>query len=866
MKFERVFIENIPAHLTPLIGREQEVASVHVLLQHPEIRLLTLTGTGGVGKTRLGQQVATDVQMLFADGVYFVPLASIRESALVVPAIAQTLGLKEAGNRFLPDLLKAHLQDKDLLLLLDNFEQVLEAGPALTELLMDCPRLKMLVTSRAVLHISGEHEFPVPPLALPDLNRLPKTENLPQYAAVALFLQRARTIKSNFQMTDTNAREIVEICARLDGLPLAIELAVARLKLLTPQALLARLEHRLKVLNSGAKDLPARQQMLWNTITWSYDLLDANEQHLFRQLSVFVGGCTLEAVEEVCDSVGKLTLSVLDGVASLIDKSMLQTEQEDDEPRLMMLETIHEYGRERLKTSGEIEIARQAHAAYYLAFAEKVELHLIGTEQKKWLTRLERDHENLRIALDWLLQHGDDGVKKSLRLSVALWRFWQAHGHLSEGCNTLERVLRESAKFKDIPTALRARAMNAAGMLMGLQGNYRQAEAFCEQALVIFRANGDKRGIATSLNILGQIAGWKSNYERASLLTEEALALFREVDDKWGIASSLNILATMALNQGEYVKAHTFADEGLALSKKIDDAGGTAHALWLLATVIFFKGDHAKAHLLLTQSLELSRQIDEKRSLADALVLLGYVAFFQGGYDAMRPSLEEGLALHREVGDQRGIALALYGLGWVALGQGNYVKARTLYEESLTIMRKLGHQWFVALCLEGLAGVVAVQGKPAWAVRLCGVAETLRTSISAAMPPTAQVIYEQTMAAARAHLGEKAVAEILAEGRMMTIEQVLVGGQSESLTEPFAVISQPPLPQTKLPGIYPHGLTAREVEVLRLVAQGLTDGQIGKQLVISPRTVNTHLTSIYGKIGASSRSTATRYAIEQNLI
>ncbi len=866
MKFERLIIENIPAHLTPLIGREQEVASVRSLLQSPEIRLLTLTGTGGVGKTRLGQQVATDVQMLFADGVYFVPLAFISEPALVVPTIAQALGLKEAGDRFLSDLLKAFLQEKNLLLLLDNFEQVVEAGAVLAELLMDCPRLKMLVTSRAVLHVGGEHEFPVPPLALPDLNRLPETENLPRYAAVALFLQRARTIKPDFQLTNTNAREIAEICARLDGLPLAIELSVARLKLLTPRALLARLEHRLEVLNSGARDLPARQRMLWNTITWSYDLLDADEQHLFRQLSVFVGGCTLEAVEEVCASVGKLMLPVLDGIASLVDKSMLQTEQEDDELRLRMLETIHEYARERLKTSGEMEVARQAHAMYYLTLAEKVEPYLIGTEQKKWLARLEQDHENLRTALDWLMQHGDGGVEKALRLSTALWRFWQAHGHLSEGCNTLERLLRESAKIKSIPTSLRARAMNAVGMLMGLQGNYRQAEAFCEEALAIFRANDDKRGIATSLNILGQISGWKSNYGRASSLTEEALALFREVDDKWGIASSLDVLATMALNQGEYVKAYVCADEGLALSKTIGDAGGTAHALWLLATVIFFKGDHAKAHLLLTQSLELSRQIDEKRSLADALVLLGYVAFFQGGYDAMRPSLEEGLALHREVGDQRGIALGLYGLGWVALGQGNYAAARSLYEESLTIMRQLGHQWFVALCLEGLAGVVAVQGKPAWAVRLCGVAESIRTAIGAVMPPTARVIYEQTMAAARAQLSEKAVTEILTEGRMMTIEQVLMGGQSEALTEPFPPISQPPLSQTKLAGIYPDGLTAREVEVLRLVAQGLTDGQIGKQLVISPRTVNTHLTSIYGKIGASSRSTATRYAIEQNLI
>src|SRR6266567_2836174 len=391
---------SLPAQLTPLIGRRQEVAEVWALLQRPEVSLVTLTGIGGVGKTRLSLQVATDLLDDFADGVCFVPLAPISDPDLVVPTIAQALGIKEIGERLLLDLLKAYIQDKRLLLLLDNFEQVLPAVPELSNLLADCPQLKMLVTSRAVLHIRGEHEFPVPPLALPDLTHLPGSESLLQYAAVALFLQCVQAASPDFQVTPTNTRTIAEICVRLDGLPLAIELAAARSKLLPPQALLTRLAHRLQVLTSGARDAPVRQQTLRNTLAWSYDLLDAEEQRLFRRLSVFAGGCTLEAVEGLSTALGELPADVLDGVASLMDKSLLrQVEQEGQEPRLLMLATIREYALEALAASGEMESTRQAHAAYYLALAEQAELELGGPQQGAWLDRLEREHDNLREAL-----------------------------------------------------------------------------------------------------------------------------------------------------------------------------------------------------------------------------------------------------------------------------------------------------------------------------------------------------------------------------------------------------------------------------------------------------------------------------------
>src|SRR5258706_4178102 len=427
-----------PAPLTPLIGRLQEVAAACDLLQRPEVRLVTLTGTGGVGKTRLALQVATELQERFVDGIYFVSLAFVSDSRLVMPTIAQTLGIKEAEERPLVDLLQACLRDQHLLLLLDNFEQVMAAVPELSNLLAGCPHLKILVTSRAVLHIHGEYEFPVPPLELPDLSHLPENETLSRNASVALFLQRARAVMPSFQVASVNARALAEICVRLDGLPLAIELAAARIKLLPPKALLARLEHRFQVLTSGAQDVPARQQTLYNALAWSYHLLDAEEQRLFRRLSAFACCCTLTALEAVYRDLGDMPAYVLDGVASLIDKSLVQTEQEEEEPHFEMLQTIREFGLEVLHVSGEMERTRRAHTAYYLRLAEEAEPELVGPQQAAWLERLEGEYENLRVALQWLLEPaGDeeygDRQEMALRLAVALWGFWNIRGRWREG-------------------------------------------------------------------------------------------------------------------------------------------------------------------------------------------------------------------------------------------------------------------------------------------------------------------------------------------------------------------------------------------------------------------------------------------------
>ncbi len=851
---------NLPGRLTPLIGREQEVQAVCALLRRPEVRFVTLTGPGGVGKTRLSLQVATELSDEFAEGVCFVPLAPISDPDLVVATIAQALGIKEAGEQPLLDLLQAYLQDKHLLLLLDNFEQVLEAAPRLADLLTGCPQLKMLVTSRAVLHLRAEHQFPVPPLALPDLSHLPESEALSQYAAVALFLQCAQTARPDFQLTPANTRAIAEICVHLDGLPLAIELAAARVKLLPPQALLTRLAHRLQVLTSGARDAPVRQQTLRNTLAWSYDLLDFREQRLFRRLSVFVGGCTLEAVEGLSTALGEKQAEVLDGVASLMDKSLLrQVEQGGEEPRLLMLATIREYGLEALASGGEMESARRAHAAYYLRLSERAELELGGPQQGAWLERLEREHDNLRAALSWSLeQAGDEEAELrreiALRLGGALWLFWWTHGHWSEGRTFLERALRAS---EGATAPIQAKALCAAASLSFVQSHYERAEALSSESLVLYRELGDQRGIALSLQSLGNVAWVRSDTAKASSLLEEALALFKEVDDKEYMAYSLFSLALLASSQGQYSRACNLFEESLAFFREIEHNKGIAHTLSQLAQALFVsQGDQARVRSLLDECLALSREVGFKEGIAAVQCLLGQLALGQGDLVTAHSLAEESVMLYKEMGHRHGTAESLAVLGKVLAVGGDYAAAHALYEESLVLSGELGEKWMIAACLVGLGEVVAAQQKLAWAAQLWGTAEALRDALGVPVPPVERAGYERSLSAARVHLGERAFAAAWAQGRAMTPEQAL------------AAQGQKPMPRsttTVSPPTYAAGLTAREVEVLRLLAGGLTDLQIAEKLVLSPRTVHAHISSIYSKLGLTSRSAATRYAIEHHL-
>jgi predicted ATPase/DNA-binding CsgD family transcriptional regulator len=860
---------HLPMPLTTIIGREQERATVCDMLRRPEVRLLTLVGTGGIGKTRLGLAVANDLLADYADGVYFVNLAPLRDPALVIPTIAQTLNVNETARRPLLDLLKAFLREKHLLLVLDNFEQVTSAAVQVAELLTSCLHLKALVTSRAVLRVGGEQAFAVPPLAVPDPTCLPETETLAHYESVTLFLQRAQALKPDFELTRANARAVAEVCVRLEGLPLAIELAAARINLLPPQALLARLGQRLAVLTSGAQDAPTRQQTLRNTIEWSYRLLAADEQRLFRRLSVFVGGCTLEAIEAVCSACDGEAGMILDGVTSLLDKSLLQQVEWKEIPRLVMLETIREYGLECLIANGEAEDTLQAHASYYLALAEEAESKLEGPQPALWWGRLEQEYGNLRAALLWSVEQAETGKdarcrKMALRLGGALRLFfWRTGIHTSEGRIFLERAL---AGSEGVGASVRTKALIAAALMALDQGNYDRGEELCEESLMLCRELGDKASMAYSLFLMGVVAWDRGNLAAARSLLEESLALYEEIGDRQGVAYDLYELAYVVNTQGEYARAQALCEKSVAILRGIGNTWGLASSLLQFAQVLLESlGDPATIRSLLDEGLALYRELGDKEGIAWGNSIVGRLALSQGDVATAHRLLEESMTLYRELGGWKNIAWLLSFLARVEAHQGDHAAAHALYEQSLALCQELGYHLWIATCLEGLAGVVAAQGEPAWAARLWGAAEALRETIGAPIPRVYRPTYEHSVTVARAQFGEKPFAAAWAQGRAMTLEQVLAA--QAPVTIPTLVPAEPAMaPPVPNAPTYPDGLTAREVEVLRLVAQGLTDPQVAEQLVISPHTVNSHLKAIYGKLGVSSRSAATRYAIEHHLL
>jgi predicted ATPase/Tfp pilus assembly protein PilF len=618
---------HLPIPPTPLIGREQEVAAVSELLGRDEVRLITLLGVAGTGKTRLALQVAADIANEFADGVYFVDLAPIREPDLVVSTIAQALGLRETGGQTAAESLKAHLREKRILLVLDNFEQILPAAPQVVDLLMAAPQLRTLVTSRAALRVRGEQEFPVPPLSLPDLKRLPPPEALLRYAAVSLFIERVRAVRPDFAVTNENAAAVAEICHRLNGLPLAIELAAARARIFSPQALLARLENRLQVLKGGPRDLPARQQTLRDAIAWSYDLLAEGEQKLFRRLSVFVGGGTLEAVEAVCGGWGNETgdpipLSPLEGIASLAEQSLLRLEQRSDGPaRFALLETLREYAWDQLVARGEAEAVRRRHAQFFLGAAEA------GWEG------FEIEHDNYRAALSWSLESGE--AETGLRLGGALWWFWWNQGHWAEGLERLEQLLALPAASGR--TAVRARALEAAGWQAKSLGREEVARAVTEEALSIWRELGDRVGIAGCLVSLGQLHHVREEYDTAQALYEEALATTREGGDRdaslegWE-AHSLSNLGNLAAWRGDVAHAEQVHRESLALSRRLGGISNVAEQLGHLGSLALRRKEYAQAAVLFEESLTTYQQFahPSKRHVGYSLIGMGKVREIEG--------------------------------------------------------------------------------------------------------------------------------------------------------------------------------------------------------------------------------------------
>jgi len=770
------YAHNLPIQPTPFIGREKVVASVQQHLLRPEVCLLTLTGPGGVGKTRLGLQVAAEASDQFPDGTWFVSLAPLSDPDLVIPTIAETLAVREVAGQSQLEHLKASLRERHLLLLLDNFEHVVSAATQVADLISACPRLKVLVTSREALHVRAEREFPVPVLELPDPQHLPSLPVLSQYEAVALFIERAQAIKPDFQVTNANAPAVAEICAHLDGLPLAIELAAARTRLLPPQALLSRLGQRLQLLTSSVRDAPARQHTLRQTIQWSYDLLPAQEQQMFRSLSIFVNGCELSAVEAVCHAPGDGNAGVLDEVTSLVDKNLLrQTAQEEEEPRFTMLETIREFGLEALAASREMDTTRRAHAFYYLALAEEAAPELTGPRSAVWLQRLEGEHDNLRAALAWSLEPAQTASSPdmALRFCEMLREFWEVRGHNSEGRAFLEQAL---ADCEGASTSARARALSAAAAFADWLGDYHEEELL-QEALVLYRELGDTRGIASSLSGLAGLSR-TNNIAAAYSMLEESVTLLRELGDKEALAWSLFYLADMLGPQGEYGRTHALFEESLALFRELGNKRGIATCLQQSAFfLVLTGGDQAIVQARLEEMLALDTELGDKNGMASYYWISGWVAFSRGDMVTALALHEQSLALWQEIGARWLEFWAIATLGKIKAYQGDLAAALAFNEQSLTLAREFHDDWLYASCLEGRASIVEKQGKCAWAARLWGAAESSRERCGMPLMPIDRVDYEPAVAAARTHLEEQAFTTAWAEGRTMTFEQALAASE-----------------------------------------------------------------------------------------
>ncbi len=766
-----------PSQLTPFIGREQECRRIEELLGRTDVRLITLIGAAGVGKTRLAVQVASGLSVHFPGGLFFVALEQVNDASGVLSAIAQALDLQEERGRSLLGSVQEALLSRRTLLLLDNFEQVRGASLDIIRLLAACPLVKVLLTSREVLHVQAEHVFDVLPLSLPEPAHSFEPSALLQSEAIALFVQRAQTVKPGFQLTALNAAAVLGICTRLDGLPLAIELAAARIRYFPPQALLARLERGLSILSGSAHDIPPRQQTLQRALAWSYELLDAREQEAFRRVSVFVQGAMLEAIEQVCNAAGTIPLEMLTILEALVDKSLLQQQvQPNGELRFWMLRTLREYGLECLEQANEGEATRAAHARYYLAWMERMAAHSFSAERMEMLHFIDQEYDNLRVALEWLLQSAEAGqqelAEEALRFCVALCLYWEIRGYFSEGLTLFKRAM---AVGTGVKTSLLAEALYMAGFMALVQEGSEPAEELLSKSQQLFQENGDKAGMANILRMQGALSSTRGRYKVARQLLENALHLYEEQGNKKRVMNVREDLAQIALAQCNYEQARRLLEENLAEHQWQEKHYFTAYSFYDLAWVYFLsQTDLAEAQRLAERSLTLFKARGDRRFIASAFCLLGQIHLIQGRESEARPLLEEGLLAIKAVEDRSSTVEALLAHARFMLQQGCYQEALADYSEGCNLVRVIGEKRLAAECLEGIGQVLLKLGKPEEAVQAWGTAAEIRATIVAPMHRVYRSSYRAAVSAARLWLSDEAFQRAWAVGRQVPVEHALL--------------------------------------------------------------------------------------------